>query len=152
MTSRAFLPAPHLKVGGLAGVVASFGFHKDGLERISLSESGYASPALRRRANLRWRSSFDDHPVKAYVGCSISAQIGRMKRRILSFTSAMAQCECTVPVAFGQASLPRRVQSIAAPSRRNLMIGNVPVRPLMNFSFAQQVVSLPELWWLEIEF
>lgn len=143
--NRAFLPTPHLKIGGLAGVVASFGFHKDGLERVNLTESGHASPALRRRASLRWRSVFEDHPVKAFLGCSFSAQIGRMKRRLLSFTSALVQCECTVPIAFEQTSLPRRIHSIAAPSRRNLMVGSVPLRPLMNFSFTQQVIRSPLL-------
>lgn len=139
MKGRAFLPAPHLKVGGLAGVVASFGYHKEGLDRVSVSEIGYASPGLRRRASLRWKAAFDDHPVKAYVGCSLSAQVGRMRKRLLSFTSVMAQCECTVPVALGQSAFSRRLQTVTIPSRRNLMIGPVPLRPLMNFSFTQQV-------------
>ena len=142
-STRAFLPPAHLKVGGLAGVVASFGFHKDRLERLSLSENAAASPAMRRRTNLKWKAALEDHPLKAFAGCSLSLQLGRMKRRFLSFTSALAQCECTIPLplaqAMGQSSFTRRVQSIAASSRRNLMLGNVPLRPLVNLSFAQQV-------------
>eukprot|EP00210_Caulerpa_lentillifera_P001315 g1265.t1 len=138
---KIFLPSPHLKIGGLLGVVSSFGFHKDGLDRMNLPESGYVSPALvRRRANLRWKSTLDETPVKAFVGCSISAQLGRMKRQILSFTSAIAQFECTIPISIGQTSLPRRIQTIAS-SQRNLMLGNIPLRPLVNFSVVQQAIG-----------
>lgn len=139
--TKIFLPGPHLKVGGLVGVVSSFGFHKDGLDRMNLPDSGIVSPALvRRRANLRWKSTLDETPVKAFIGCSMSAQIGRMKRRILSFTSALAQFECSVPISIGQTSLPRRIQTISS-SQRSLMLGNLPLRPLVNFSFVQQAIG-----------
>ncbi|GMH40357.1 hypothetical protein BSKO_08261 [Bryopsis sp. KO-2023] len=145
---RFFLPNPHLKVGGLIGVTGSWRVRPRPADashsHVDLHSSSSAGPSASSGAGLRLvrLSAAKDAAAKVFLGGSVSAQIGHMKRPFLNFSSLLAQLELGIPVPWLSGQLRRgRMQGVR--SRQNLTTGitKLPFVPVLNLSVAQQVIG-----------